>query len=364
MEGVGLLAGGVAHDFNNILGAVLMQLELLEIEHELSQPIRQAMHDMRDAVERAANLTRQLLMFSRRQAMRLEPLDLSIVVTEMLRMLRRVIGERIEVAFIRGDESVFIEADGGMIEQVVVNLCVNARDAMPDGGRLSIATSIRVFPAESEHPGRWACLEVTDTGTGMSSDTVAHIFEPFFTTKEVGRGTGLGLATTHGIVTQHGGWIDVDTTLGVGTTFRLYLPALVNAPAIAPKNLRRPTRRGNAGVLVVEDEGLVRQMVSRSLRRLGHRVVEATTGREAIRIWADESDAIDVLVTDMVMPDGVNGVELVEELRRTNPTLRAIVMSGYSMQLSADAIPADVAFLPKPFSLAALTKAIDDTLGN
>ncbi|MDB4892208.1 MAG: domain S-box-containing protein, partial [Gemmatimonadetes bacterium] len=218
MDAVGQLAGGVAHDFNNMLGAVMMQLELVELEEELTPSLQQATQDMRAGLERAANLTRQLLMFSRRQAMRLESHDLNSIVTEMLRMLSRVLGERIEISFASANESVPFEGDAGMIEQIVVNLCVNARDAMPSGGRLDIATAIVMMEETTEHPGSWARLEVRDTGTGMAPDVQSRMFEPFFTTKEIGQGTGLGLATTHGIVLQHGGWITVESEVGKGTT--------------------------------------------------------------------------------------------------------------------------------------------------
>jgi CheY-like chemotaxis protein len=315
---------------------------------------------MRSALERAANLTRQLLMFSRRQAMRLQVHDLNAIVAEMLRILTRVLGERIEIACDTASEPIAFEGDAGMIEQVVVNLCVNARDAMPSGGRLAISTTKVVHDRSDEHPGAWACLTVRDTGTGMSPDVQARMFEPFFTTKEVGQGTGLGLATTHGIVTQHGGWIAVDSVLGEGTTIRVYLPALAGAMPEPASSSAPDVVRGNAAVLVVEDEPLVRETVSSSLRRLGHQVVEASNGHEALRIWGERGDAIDLVITDMVMPGGISGTQLVERMRATRPSLSAIVMSGYSLQLSSDALPAGIAFLSKPFTLAALSGAIDE----
>jgi len=212
----------------------------------------------------------------------------------------------------------------------------------------------------SEHPGTWARLEVRDTGTGMSADVQERMFEPFFTTKEIGQGTGLGLATTHGIVTQHGGWIDVDSVVGTGTTIHVYLPALSVTPPTVTANATPDVLRGDAVVLVVEDEPLVRQTVSSSLRRLGYSVLEAKDGREALSIWETRGDAIDLVLTDMVMPGGISGTQLVERMRETHPSLSAIVMSGYSVQLSSDALPAGITFLPKPFSLSALSNAIDD----
>jgi CheY-like chemotaxis protein len=278
----------------------------------------------------------------------------------MLRILGRVLGERIEIRFTKAEDAVPFEGDSGMIEQVVVNLCVNARDAMPAGGQLDITTSVVTLGDASEHPGTWARLEVHDTGMGMSPEVQARMFEPFFTTKEVGQGTGLGLATTHGIVTQHGGWISVDSAVGEGTSIRVHLPALDGAPASSSAGVTADVVRGNAVVLVVEDEPLVRQTVSSSLRRLGHRVLEAANGQEALRTWDAEGGEIDLVLTDMVMPGGISGTQLVERMRESRPSLLAIVMSGYSLQLSSDALPAGISFLSKPFSLAALSGAIDD----
>ena len=360
MDAVGQLAGGVAHDFNNMLGAVLMQLELVELEEGLTPSLHEAVQDMRAALDRAANLTRQLLMFSRRQAMRVEAHDLDRIVAEMLRILTRVLGERITIEFARARETVTFEGDAGMLEQVIVNLCVNARDAMPSGGRLVISTANVAMDDESEHPGAWALLEVRDTGTGMSPEVQARMFEPFFTTKEVGQGTGLGLATTHGIVAQHGGWITVDSVVGEGTTVRVYLPAHDGGVPDRDENAEQDVVHGNATVLVVEDEPLVRQAVSSSLRRLGHRVVEAEDSHGALRVWQEQGDGIDLVITDMVMPGGISGLQLVERMRGARPSLSAIVMSGYSLQLSSDALPAGISFLAKPFSLASLSSAIDE----
>ena len=252
------------------------------------------------------------------------------------------------------------EGDAGMLEQVIVNLCVNARDAMPSGGRLVISTANVTMDDESEHPGPWALLEVRDTGTGMSPEVQERMFEPFFTTKEVGQGTGLGLATTHGIVAQHGGWITVDSVVGEGTTVRVYLPAHDGAVVDRTEAAEQDVVHGNAAVLVVEDEPLVRQAVSSSLRRLGHRVVEAEDSHGALRVWQEQGDGIDLVITDMVMPGGISGLQLVERMRGERPSLSAIVMSGYSLQLSSDALPAGISFLAKPFSLASLSSAIDE----
>jgi CheY-like chemotaxis protein len=294
--------------------------------------------------------------------MRVAVHDLNGIVAEMVRILTRVIGERVAIDFAPAPRPVPFEGDAGMVEQVVMNLCLNARDAMPAGGRLDIATHLTTMDGGTEHPGSWACLEVRDTGIGMTPEVQERIFEPFFTTKEIGRGTGLGLATTHGIVSQHGGWIDVESVVGEGTTFRVCFPAKPNTLPPAPDAPPPDVARGNATVLLVEDESLVRQTVSYSLQRLGHRVLEATNGPDALRIWAEHGDEIALVITDMVMPGGVSGVQLVERLRETQPGVHAIVMSGYSLQLSSDALPAGIAFLPKPFSLAALSEAIERAL--
>jgi PAS domain S-box-containing protein len=364
MDAIGQLAGGVAHDFNNMLAIVMIQLDLLERELQLTPDQTDSMQNMRDALDRAANLTRQLLMFSRRQAMRVEEHDLDVIVEQMLRILRRVIGEEIHVEFTPSSTPVAFEGDAGMIEQVIVNLCVNARDAMPDGGRLNLSTGVATFDDGAEHPGRWARLSVADTGTGMSEEVQRRIFEPFFTTKDVGHGTGLGLATTHGIIAQHDGWIQVESEVGKGTTFHVYLPALSHVPAQQMYNPTRSARTAAARVLVVEDEEVVRHIVTRSLRQLGHEVIEASSGPEAIQLWLreDQGRRVDLVLTDMVMPHGMTGVELIEELRRTAPGFRAIVMSGYSLQLAGDALPADISLLPKPFSLEALNKCVAEAL--
>ncbi len=368
MEAVGQLAGGIAHDFNNILGAVIMQLEMLEMEHELPETVTASIRDVRASVDRAANLTRQLLMFSRRQTMSVRPHDLNGLVANLLRMLMRVIGESITVSFVQADAAVYFEGDAGMIEQVVMNLCVNARDAMPDGGRLTITTSLVVLDAGSAlphaHPdaraGRFASLEVADTGHGMSVETQRRIFEPFFTTKDVGKGTGLGLATTHGLVSQHHGWIEVESEPDRGSTFHVFLPALEKVPDAEQPDAEPLVRGGSATILVVEDEALIRQMVVRSLRRLGYRVLEVENGAEALEMWADEQGRVDLVLTDMVMPGGLSGIDLSRQLQRMKPDLKVVIMSGYATRLVGDesVLTRDIEFLSKPFSLATLGEVV------
>jgi two-component system cell cycle sensor histidine kinase/response regulator CckA len=249
-----------------------------------------------------------------------------------------------------------------------MNLCVNARDAMPDGGRLTITTSLVVLDAGSAlphaHPdaraGRFASLEVADTGHGMSVETQRRIFEPFFTTKDVGKGTGLGLATTHGLVSQHHGWIEVESEPDRGSTFHVFLPALEKVPAAEQPDAEPLVRGGSATILVVEDEALIRQMVVRSLRRLGYRVLEVENGAEALEMWADEQGRVDLVLTDMVMPGGLSGIDLSRQLQRMKPDLKVVIMSGYATRLVGDesVLTRDIEFLSKPFSLATLGEVV------
>ncbi|HYV97049.1 MAG TPA: ATP-binding protein, partial [Gemmatimonadaceae bacterium] len=360
LEAVGQLAGGVAHDFNNVLGAIMLQLEYLETQLDDRAGTLETLRELRASADRASRLPRQLLAFSRRQSMNVATHDLNVIVAELLRMVRRLIGERVTVSFTPGNASLPFSGDAGMIEQVVVNLCVNARDAMESGGKLLLETR-RVEIADdgvAAHPGGRAGsfveLSVTDTGTGMSADVMAHIFEPFYTTKPVGRGTGLGLATTHGIVAQHQGWIEVESTEGHGSTFRVFLPLAAEAVSAAPAADNRPRPRGNATVLVAEDEDVLRRIIVRSLRSVGYTVIEATDAASAERAWAIAGGAIDVLLADVVMPDGVSGLGLAAKLRELEPALGVVLMSGYNVSGAPN-----VRFLKKPFNLTTLA----DTIG-
>ncbi|MES2177676.1 MAG: ATP-binding protein [Gemmatimonadota bacterium] len=366
LEAIGQLAGGIAHDFNNIMGAILMELELLSYEQELPDDIAAGVHSVRASVDRAARLTRQLLLFSRRQAMNIQLHDLNLIVADLLRMLTRVIGENIVVEFVRAPTPTFVEADAGMIEQVLMNLCVNARDAMEDGGRITIsiegcqlrATDLSARP--EARAGSFACIGVADTGTGMNAETQRRMFEPFYTTKDVSKGSGLGLATTHGIVAQHKGWIEVASELGKGTTFRIYLPVSVQSSKRVSGPVVAPMRRGSEVILVVEDEANIRVMASRALRQLGYEVLEAVSGAEALTLWETEGDRIDLVLTDMVMPGGVSGADLSARLRAAKPELEVILMSGYSVDLvdDAEAITRERHFLSKPFTIAAMSDCI------
>ena len=371
LEAVGQLAGGVAHDFNNILAALLLQMGLLQMNPTLNPETRAALLDLEAEAERAVALTRQLLMFSRHSVLAIKPLDLNGVVANLLKMLSRLLGEQVELRFQAQADIPSVAADAGMVEQIVMNLAVNARDAMPGGGRITIATSVfalgeaEVAAHPERRPGRFVCLTVADTGCGMNEETRKRIFEPFFTTKEPGKGTGLGLATVHGIVAQHAGWVEVDSALGQGTTFRVYLPALAHqALEPAGETATPPPCGGRQGILLVEDEARVRRAAGEILRAVGYRVHEAENGREALRLWAETGAAVDLLITDMMMPGGMTGLELKDHLRAANPGLPVILSSGYSAEIVQDGLPTDagVTCLPKPYELQSLLAAVRASL--
>jgi len=315
-------------------------------------------------------LTRQLLMFSRRTVLEIKVLDLNDVVANLLKMLGRLIGEDIELQFHRESGLPAIEADVGMLEQVLMNLCVNARDAMPKGGRITIATETvqvdeqRATANPDARPGFFVCLSVADTGTGMDEETLKRIFEPFFTTKEVGKGTGLGLATVYGIVAQHKGWVEVASQLGLGTSFRLMLPAstgvVVNSGAAGP----RIVAKGHETILLVEDDASVRWMLLQTLETLGYQVFEAGNGQEAMQLWQTHGPQVDLLFTDMVMPEGMTGLELAEKLRTKKPALKIIISSGYSAEVTqlGVATKEGIVYLPKPYELRVLGAAVRDCL--
>ncbi len=366
MEAIGQLAGGVAHDFNNILAAVLLQLNLLQINPRLDAETQQALREVETQAKRAVNLIRQLLMFSRRSVLAIQRLDLNEVIANLLTMLGRLIGEHITLAFERGRELPAVRADRGMLEQVLMNLVVNARDAMPKGGRLTLATqAIEITPEQaglspSRRPGRFVRLAVTDTGAGIEPAILPRLFEPFFTTKEIGKGTGLGLATVDGIVAQHQGWIEVGSVPGAGSTFTVFLPATPEAVVATPEPDLPAIPQGRETLLLVEDEAEVRAVLSRSLRHLGYQVREAADGLEALAIWQERPDAIDLVFTDIVMPGGISGLELMERLRRDRPALKVIVASGHTTEISQIDPAADRSFtyLTKPFDTVVLAQTV------
>jgi PAS domain S-box-containing protein len=340
MDAVGQLAGGVAHDFNNIMAAVLMHLGLLQADESIAGQIKSSLRELEREVQRGARLTRQLLMFSRRQVMQMALLDLNQVVVDMLKMLERLLGENILVQFTRCDLPAMVSADAGMMEQVIMNLSVNARDAMPKGGQLSISIdTVAMGPDASKlnpesRSGAFICLSVTDTGCGIDEETRQHIFEPFFTTKELGKGTGLGLPTVHGIAKQHQGWIEVESQVGRGSTFKVFLPALPEVPLTKPQAAPEQVRGGTETILLVEDEFSVRRVAAKMLTRHGYKVIEAENGRDALQKWDEHNGQFDLLFSDVIMPEGMTGLELAERLKKTNSNLKILVSSGYSPELA------------------------------
>jgi two-component system cell cycle sensor histidine kinase/response regulator CckA len=371
MEAFGQLAGGVAHDFNNILAVILLRIEMLKLEPNLSVETLDFIEEIKKSSNRAADLTRQLLLFSRKQAMQLCDLDLKDVVQNHIKMLHRTLGEHIQIKINTPEEPIFIHADPSMIDQILLNLAVNARDAMPKGGDIIVQISSVEFDevmakqSLQSRPGSFACLTFIDTGEGIPREILPRIFEPFFTTKEQGKGTGLGLATIFGIVEQHNGWLSVYSETNQGTTFRIYLPLLIkttNSVTLSESPVH--TRGGNETILLVEDEASLREAVKITLSRLGYRLLEASNADEALKIWSLHHDQIRLLLTDLVMPGKINGKELAEQILQQNPRLKVIYTSGYSAEIINKDFPVEVGvnFLTKPFEFHLLVKTIRDNL--
>ena len=357
MEAIGQLAGGVAHDFNNILTVIHGHASLLE-SSELEESAARSAQQITQAAQRAAGLTRQLLTFSRRQLIQPRKLDMNKIVGNMTELLGRLLGEDVSLQLNYCQSPAMVEADAGMMEQVLLNLAVNARDAMPKGGRLAVRISIvDVNEAHVQHQpeartGRFVCVSKTDTGCGIPPENLQRIFEPFFTTKEVGKGTGLGLATVYGIVKQHQGWIEVESTVGKGTTFRIYIPDAGSEHVESEKPATQNTIRGGSEtVLLVEDEKPVRELVSRVLQKYGYKILQAGNGIEALKIWKQHKDEIALLFTDLVMPDNMNGRELAEKLWIEQPGLKVIFTSGYSTDIVGKdfRLEPELNYLQKPY---------------
>ena len=371
MEAVGRLAGGVAHDFNNLLtiikGYVEMALQRCLDRPELHGDIRR----IENAADRAVNLVRQLLAFSRKQVLRPKILDLNAIVVNLDQLLRRLMNENIEMKTFVSKDVGAIKADPGQVEQVIMNLVVNARDALPDGGRIVIETSnvdldsVYTLDHAVVRPGPYVLLAVTDTGIGMTADTVAHIFEPFYTTKESGRGTGLGLSTVYGIVKQSGGYIWVYSEIGKGTTFKVYLPRVSDSiPASQVPETHAPTaHKGHETILLVEDEPAVRQLARMVLSKLGYTVLEALSPEDAERLAGNDGAEIHLLLTDVVMP-GMSGHELAKRLTARCPQLRVLYMSGYTYNVIAQdgTLEEGISFLQKPFTPQVLTEKVREAL--
>jgi PAS domain S-box-containing protein len=369
MEAVGRLAGGVAHDFNNLLtiikGYVEMALQRCLDRPELHGNIRR----IEEAADRAVTLVRQLLAFSRKQVLRPKIVDLNAIVVNLDQLLRRLMGENIEMKTFVSENVGAIKADPGQIEQVIMNLVVNARDALPNGGRIVIETSnvdldsTYTLDHAVVRPGPYVLLAVTDTGIGMTADTVAHIFEPFYTTKESGQGTGLGLSTVYGIVKQSGGYIWVYSEVGKGTTFKVYLPRVKDAVQVSLPALAPTTRKGHETILLVEDEPAVRELTQMVLSERGYKVIEAQTPKDAERLAGNNGVEIHLLLTDVVMP-GMSGRELAKRLTERYPNLRVLYMSGYTYNVIArdGTLEEGISFLQKPFTPQVLAERVREAL--
>jgi two-component system, cell cycle sensor histidine kinase and response regulator CckA len=374
MDAIGRLAGGIAHDFNNLLTVINGYSGLLLDELDANDSARASVAEILDAGERASSLTRQILAYSRKQVLEPNIWDLNTIVSEMTSMIRRLVGE--DVSFVTSllHDQGLVLVDRGQVEQIILNLVVNARDAMPNGGKLTIETAALVLDEEyvSSHlevtPGPHVMLAVTDTGEGMSHDVAARIFEPFFTTKEVGKGTGLGLSVVFGIVKQSGGSISVYSEPGVGTTFRIYFPQVEQTGATQQSAARQPVQeiallRGSETILLVEDEEAVRVFAANVLRRQGYEVLEAHNGLVALELLQHTGARVRLLVTDVVMPE-MGGPALVARLRELHPTLPVLYMSGYAERavVHNGLVKSKQAFLPKPFTPIVLAHKVREVL--
>jgi two-component system cell cycle sensor histidine kinase/response regulator CckA len=385
MDMVGQLAGGIAHDFNNVLSAIMMANDFLLNAHKPTDPSFQDIMQIKQNATRAATLVRQLLAFSRRQTLRPQVLDLGDALSDLTMLLRRLIGEKVKLDLVHGRDLWPVKVDVSQFEQVIVNLAVNARDAMPDGGKLIIKTmnvtaeecgqlSYKGMPAAD-----YVRIDISDTGTGIPADIVDKIFEPFFSTKEVGKGTGLGLSTVYGIVKQTGGFVYVDSEPGKGTTFRIFLPRHRPEQEVAPEatggngaakeagpvepSKPKPDLTGQGTILLVEDEEGLRSLNARGLRSRGYSVIEASNGIEAMEALEEKNGAVDLVVSDVVMPE-MDGPTLLKEMRSRNPNLKIIFVSGYAEDAFEKSLPENeqFAFLPKPFTLTQLVAAVKETM--
>jgi two-component system cell cycle sensor histidine kinase/response regulator CckA len=375
MQAVGQLAGGIAHDFNNVLTAIIGFSDLLLANHRPSDPSFQDIMNIKQNANRAAGLVRQLLAFSRRQTLRPQVLALGDTLSDLSVLLERLLGENVRLELVHGRDLWPIKFDLNQFEQVIINLAVNGRDAMPKGGTMTIRTrnltpgDLAQFPYKPLPPADYVLIEVEDTGTGMTPEIQAKIFEPFFSTKEVGKGTGLGLSTVYGIVKQTGAHIFFSSEVGKGTVFRIFVPRYVPAAGevVATATDVGPEisdLTGTATILLVEDEEAVRAFAARALASRGYKVHEAGSGIEALQVMKEAGGKVDLVVSDVVMPE-LDGPSLLKELRRTRPDLKIIFVSGYAEDAFRKNLPEGEIFhfLPKPFSLKQLAVAVKETLG-
>ena len=369
MEAVGQLAGGIAHDFNNALSAIMMATDFLVQAHRPTDPSFGDIIQIKQSANRAKSLVRHLMAFSRKQTLRPEVIDLSEVLEEITTMQRRVIGERIKFETMHGRDLWPVKVDQSQLEQVIVNLLVNARDAMPEGGKLTVRTQnvtkeeSAKLPYKPMPPADYVLIEVADTGSGIPLEIREKIFEPFFTTKEHGKGTGLGLSTVYGIIKQTNGFVFVgDPASGTGAVFRIYLPRHMGPVEKVGAATQKPVAdlTGTGTILLVEDEPDVRSLNSRALTQRGYTVLSAANGREALEVFEGQNGAIDLVVSDVMMPE-MDGPTLAKELRSRNPGLKIIFVSGYAED-ALDKDLSDTTFLSKPLSLKQLVAAVKETM--
>jgi two-component system, cell cycle sensor histidine kinase and response regulator CckA len=370
MEAVGQLAAGVAHDFNNILTIIQGHAELLTQTPGLGSTCENSARQIGSAAERASQLINRLLMFSRKQVMQQRHVNLNEIIEHISPMLHGLVGEHVAFEFHAAPDLPALSVDVGMMEQVVVNLVINARDAMRQGGRLVLTTSRQVLAAEASvlnpdgRPGQFVCLTVADTGCGMNAETLSHMFEPFFTTKETGQGTGLGLATVYGIIKQHHGWVLVESRVAQGSTFTIFLPGVLEASTPPPEETPSAMALGHETILVVEDEPALRDLVVNILELCGYRIFQAGNGPEALKVWGEHKEKIELLLTDMVMPQGMSGGQLAERLQADDPGLKVIYTSGYSPGMAGKdiALLEGFNFLAKPYSPRRLAHLVRECL--
>jgi signal transduction histidine kinase len=369
MEAIGTLAGGIAHEFNNLLQAIQgytrYAMEGLDAEGERHKDLQQVIQ----ASDRATALTRQLLGFSRREVLQMSDIEPNALVSSLVKMLRPLIGEHIKIELMLGENIGVVHADPGHLQQMLMNLCVNARDAMPGGGRLTIKSEdVRLTEAYCDYhhdiqPGRYLLLTVADTGCGMPPEVRDHIFEPFFTTKEVGKGTGLGLAMVYGMVRQHRGAIRVYSEVGIGTTFRIYLPTIDHASDALTPPAPKPASGGTETILVAEDDPLVRELAVRMLQRAGYQTITAADGEEAVGVFEDNVDRVALALLDVVMPR-LNGRDAFQRMKAIKPTLPAVFCSGYDPQMAHVGLATDeeMRLIQKPFDPQLLLATIREVL--
>lgn len=370
MEVIGRLAGGVAHDFNSILMAMMLTLDLLEQDVKNNVPATRSVGNIRAMADRASSLTEQLLLFARKQSIKRKALDLNVALLNVVKMIERLIGADIKLSFSLSEEPLWVQVDMGMLDQLVMNLCINARDAMPRGGKMTLTTSLETFDEASfadsaeGRPGTFVCLSISDTGQGMTPDVLTHIFEPFFTTKRPGVGTGLGLASVQGIVHQHKGWVTVKSVVGQGSTFKVYLENVAAAEP-APEVEKGDVELGAETVLLVEDDIGLRNACMASLLRWGYNVRTATSGPEAFDLWRKDPSGVDIVLTDIVMPGGMSGRELGEKIRSLQPSAKIILMTGFNHGTGIANAPQggmEFRYVEKPVRMTVLAEVIRNYL--